>query len=87
MVLLAYLIRTFYSGNFKNLLRSSFPLLMAALGADADHSSQEELTCPWEELWLLCNVVCVMSMNPDSAWGFVPALGQRLRWSLACRGL
>ncbi len=29
-------------------------------------------------------VVCVMSMNPDSAWGFVPALGQRLRWSLAC---
>ena len=23
----------------------------------------------------LCNVVCVLSMNPDSAWGFVPALG------------
>ena len=32
----------------------------------------------------LCNVVCVMSMNPDSAWGFVPALGAAAAVGLAC---
>ena len=32
----------------------------------------------------LCNVVCVLSMNPDSAWGFVPALGAAAAVGLAC---
>lgn len=33
----------------------------------------------------LCNVVCVLSMNPDSAWGFVPALGAAAAVGLGLR--
>ncbi len=52
MVFVSIFNKDFFTlGNFKNLLRSSFPLLMAALGQTLIILT-EELTCPWEELWL-----------------------------------
>ena len=84
MVFVSIFNKDFFTlGNFKNLLRSSFPLLMAALGQTLIILTGG-IDLSLGGIVALCNVVCVMSMNPDSAWGFVPALGAAAAVGLAC---
>ena len=84
MVFVSIVNKDFFTlGNFKNLLRSSFPLLMAALGQTLIILTGG-IDLSLGGIVALCNVVCVMSMNPDSAWGFVPALGAAAAVGLAC---
>ena len=73
----------FTLGNFKNLLRSSFPLLMAALGQTLVILTGG-IDLSLGGIVALCNVVCVLFMNPDSALGFVPALAAAAVVGLAC---
>lgn len=73
----------FTLGNFKNLLRSSFPLLMAALGQTLVILTGG-IDLSLGGIVALCNVVCVLFMNPDSALGFVPALAAAAVVGVAC---
>ena len=73
----------FTTGNFKNLLRSSFPLIMVALGQTLIILTGG-IDLSLGGIVALCNVLCVLVMNPDSALGFLPALGAALLAGLLC---
>lgn len=73
-------------GNFKNLLRSSFPLLMAALGQTLIILTGG-IDLSLGGIVALCNVVCVLTMNPDTSWGYIPALAAAMAAGLACGAL
>ncbi|EEQ60084.1 putative ribose transport system permease protein RbsC [Clostridiales bacterium 1_7_47FAA] len=76
----------FTLGNFKNLLRSSFPLLMAALGQTLIILTGG-IDLSLGGIVALCNVVCVLSMDPDTVFGFVPALSAAVVVGLLCGAL
>lgn len=69
--------------SFKDLLRSSLPLLVAALG-QTPIILTGRIDLPLGGVVTLCNAVCVMSMNSDPAWGSIPALGAVAAVGLAC---
>ena len=72
MLLVSVFSRDFFTiGNFKNLLRTSFPLLMVALGG----------------IVALANVVCVMTMNTESPVGFILPLIAAVVLGLVCGAL
>lgn len=73
----------FTMGNFKNLLRSSFPLIMVALGQTLIILTGG-IDLSLGGIVALCNVLCVLAMKPDSALGFLPALGAALLAGLLC---
>lgn len=60
----------FTLGNFKNLLRASFPLIMVSLGQTLIILTGG-IDLSLGGIVAFCNVVCVMCMNPDSPTGFV----------------
>ena len=87
MVFVSVFNKDFFTlGNFKNLLRSSFPLLMAALGQTLIILTGG-IDLSLGGIVALCNVVCVLSMNPDTSWGFAPALMAAAAVGLVCGAL
>ena len=81
MVFVSIFNKDFFTlGNFKNLLRSSFPLLMAALGQTLIILTGG-IDLSLGGIVALCNVVCVMSMNPTLPGDLSLPWGQRLRWA------
>lgn len=84
MVFVSVFNKDFFTlGNFKNLLRSSFPLLMAAMGQTLVILTGG-IDLSLGGIVALCNVVCVMFMNPDSAMGFIPALAAAVAAGVVC---
>ena len=84
MVFVSVFNKDFFTlGNFKNLLRSSFPLLMAALGQTLIILTGG-IDLSLGGIVALCNVVCVLAMNPGVSWGFAPALLAAAVVGLAC---
>ncbi len=84
MVFVSVFNKDFFTlGNFKNLFRSSFPLLMAAMGQTLVILTGG-IDLSLGGIVALCNVVCVMFMNPDSAMGFIPALAAAVAAGVAC---
>ncbi len=73
----------FTVGNLKNLLRSSFPLLMVALGQTLVILTGG-IDLSLGGIVALSNVVCVMAMNPESPAGFGLPLFLALFTGLAC---
>ena len=79
--------RDFFTiGNFKNLLRTSFPLLMVALGQTLIILTGG-IDLSLGGIVALTNVVCVMTMNTESPVGFILPLIAAVVLGLVCGAL
>lgn len=76
----------FTIGNFKNLLRTSFPLLMVALGQTLIILTGG-IDLSLGGIVALANVVCVMTMNTESPVGFILPLIAAVVLGLVCGAL
>lgn len=73
----------FTLGNFKNLLRSSFPLFMVAFGQTLIILTGG-IDLSLGGIVALCNVVCVINMHPDRSAGWGLAVGISLLTGAIC---
>ena len=87
MLLVSVFGRDFFTiGNFKNLLRTSFPLLMVALGQTLIILTGG-IDLSLGGIVALANVVCVMTMNTESPVGFILPLIAAVVLGLVCGAL
>ena len=87
MLLVSVFSRDFFTiGNFKNLLRTSFPLLMVALGQTLIILTGG-IDLSLGGIVALANVVCVMTMNTESPVGFILPLIAAVVLGLVCGAL
>lgn len=87
MLLVSVFSRDFFTiGNFKNLLRTSFPLLMVALGQTLIILTGG-IDLSLGGIVALANVVCVMTMNKESPVGFILPLIAAVVLGLVCGAL
>ena len=87
MLLVSVFSRDFFTiGNFKNLLRTSFPLLMVALGQTLIILTGG-IDLSLGGIVALTNVVCVMTMNTESPVGFILPLIAAVVLGLVCGAL
>ena len=87
MLLVSVFNRDFFTiGNFKNLLRTSFPLLMVALGQTLIILTGG-IDLSLGGIVALANVVCVMTMNTESPVGFILPLIAAVVLGLVCGAL
>lgn len=87
MLLVIVFSRDFFTiGNFKNLLRTSFPLLMVALGQTLIILTGG-IDLSLGGIVALANVVCVMTMNTESPVGFILPLIAAVVLGLVCGAL
>ena len=87
MLLVRVFSRDFFTiGNFKNLLRTSFPLLMVALGQTLIILTGG-IDLSLGGIVALANVVCVMTMNTESPVGFILPLIAAVVLGLVCGAL
>ena len=87
MLLVSVFSRGFFTiGNFKNLLRTSFPLLMVALGQTLIILTGG-IDLSLGGIVALANVVCVMTMNTESPVGFILPLIAAVVLGLVCGAL
>lgn len=84
MLLVSMFNRDFMTaGNLKNLLRSSFPLIMVAFGQTLIILTGG-IDLSLGGIAALCNVCCVSLMSADSTFGFVPAVIASLVIGILC---
>lgn len=87
MLLVSVFSRDFFTiENFKNLLRTSFPLLMVALGQTLIILTGG-IDLSLGGIVALANVVCVMTMNTESPVGFILPLIAAVVLGLVCGAL
>lgn len=87
MLLVSVFSRDFFTiGNLKNLLRTSFPLLMVALGQTLIILTGG-IDLSLGGIVALANVVCVMTMNTESPVGFILPLIAAVVLGLVCGAL
>ena len=87
MLLVSVFSRDFFTiGNFKNLLRTSFPLLMVALGQTLIILTGG-IDLSLGGIVAMANVVCVMTMNTESPVGFILPLIAAVVLGLVCGAL
>jgi ribose transport system permease protein len=70
-------------GNFKNLLRSSFPLLLIGFGQTLIILTGG-IDLSLGAITSLCNVTCVLLMDADSQWGFVLPIIAAITVGIVC---
>ncbi len=87
IVVVSFLDENFLTGrNFKNLLLTGFPLLMVAFGQTLIILTKG-IDLSLGGIVALCNVSCVVLMNPDSPVGFVAPVVATIVIGAACGAL
>lgn len=84
MIFVSIFNRDFFTlGNFKNLLRSSLPLMLVGFGQTLVILTGG-IDLSLGGIVALTNVVCVCLMNPDSRLGFLPAVIAAMVLGIGC---